>query len=138
MEVKNFEHLIKFYMGFPIVTLNLVNANGESVKLPLLFDTGASEITLRHDLYTLFGVSSWDSGELHELGTAGGDKPVRAYRYHAKVEFLGKSFDDCPISLMVLPKNPLYVGLFGRRRVFEGFGFGFWEKSRELYVTSNP
>jgi hypothetical protein len=45
---------------------------------------------------------------------------------------------QCPVNLQVLPQNPLYMGLFGRDQIFQEFGFGFWERSHELYVTLNP
>lgn len=121
-------------MWVPIVTVNLLQPNGSRIALPLLFDTGASTTTLRHDLYPLLGVGSWDSGDPMDTLTAGGAEPVKAYRYRAMVELLGKVV-ECPIHLQILPTNPLYVGLLGREKVFEEFGFGFWEKTHDLYCT---
>lgn len=146
MQNRNFEHTIRFYeasadtgasVWLPIVTVDLIQANGNRVALPLMFDTGASVTTLRHDLYPLLGVPSWDSGELQHTLTAGKEEPVRAYRYEATLEVLGKAV-RCPIHLQVLPRNPLYVGLFGREQIFQEFGFGFWERTHELYATLNP
>ena len=143
MPDKSFEHTIRFYQPpgqaawIPLVTVNLVQANGNRVSLPLIFDTGASVTTLRHDLYPLLGVPSWDSGEPQETQTAGGPDLVRIYRYQATLEFLGKTA-QCPIDLAVLPQNPFYLGLFGREQIFDNFGFGFWESTHELYVTVNP
>ncbi len=102
-----------------------------------MFDTGASYLTLREDLYPLLGLTSWDSGQPVSLGTAGGKAPVVGYKYQATIEFLGVVV-DCPVILQQLPSNPLYVGLFGREQIFERFGFGFWESSRELLVTTVP
>ncbi len=62
---------------------------------------------------------------------------MNAYRYEATLEFFGKTI-TCPVQLMVLPTNPLWMGLFGHDQIFQHFGFGFWESSRELYVTANP
>ncbi len=143
---KNFEHTIRFYQAqtvtgetvwLPIITVNLVRPSGSRVALPLLFDTGASTTTLRHDLYPLLGVPSWDSGDLQQTFTAGGANPVQAYRYQATLELLGKAI-RCPVHLQILPQHPLYLGLFGREQIFEEFGFGFWERAHEIYVTLNP
>ena len=141
-----FEHAVRFReveinagekIWLPLVTVSLIQQDGNRVALPLLFDTGASVTTLRHDLYPLLGVPSWDSGQLVSVNTAGGELPVQAYLYQVRLEFLGKAV-DCAVHLQKLPRNPLYMGLFGREQVFEAFGFGFWEKARELYVTLYP
>jgi hypothetical protein len=146
MPDKAFEHAVHFHqvqtdagtiVWLPLVSVTLIQQNGNRVSLSLLFDTGASVTTLRHDLYPLLGVPSWDSGQLQQILTAGGTDPVSAYRYQATLEFLGKLI-ECPIHLQVLPPNPLYVGLFGRELVFQEFGFGFWESAHDLYVTTNP
>ena len=141
----SFEHTIRFYevptpkgpVAFPLITITLVQPSGTRVDLPLMFDTGASVTTLRDDLYPLLGVSSWDSGVLLQSETAGGVAPVPCYQYHANLELFGKAV-NCPVHLMQLPRNPLYVGLFGRAQIFDAFGFGFWESTRELYVTLTP
>ena len=144
MRHASFEHAISFYQGrtatgdvvwLPLVTVSLVQPNGNRVALPLLFDTGASFTTLRRELYPLLGVPSWDSGQPTDVLTASGK--VQAYRYQAKLEFLGKVV-DCPIHLLEMPSHPLYQGLFGREQAFEAFGFGFWESAHELYVTLYP
>lgn len=146
MPDKTFEHTVRFYsvqtgtgatVWLPLVTINLVQPGGNRVSLPLLFDTGASVTTLRHDLYPLLGVPSWDAGEPQQTLTAGEANPVQAYRFQGTLEFLGKTV-QCPIHLQVLPQNPLYVGLLGREQMFQEFGFGFWERTHDLYVTLNP
>lgn len=146
MPTKDFEHTIRFHqvtsnngeiISIPIVTVDIIQDGGNRVTLPLIFDTGASVTTLRHDLYPVLGLSSWDVGELVETQTAGGPDPVKAYRYQANIGFLGKNI-QCTIHLQILPQNPLFVGLFGRRDIFQEFGFGFWERSGELYINSNP
>lgn len=146
MRHASFEHAIRFYQGrtatgdavwLPLVTVSLVRPDGTRVALPLLFDTGASVTTFRRELYHLLGIPSWDSGQPTDVLTASGNRPVQAYRYQAKLEFLGKVV-DCPIHLLEMPANPLYVGLFGREQAFEAFGFGFWENAHELYVTLHP
>lgn len=146
MPTKAFDHTIRFFsiltntnttIWLPLIIVNLVQTGGNHVALPLLFDTGASVITLRHDLYPLLGLPSWDIGQPQEALTAGGPDPVTAYRYQATFDFLGKVI-QCPVHLQMLPQNPLYVGLFGREQIFQEFGFGFWEKTHELYISINP
>lgn len=141
---KSFEHTVRFYeaatpggaMWLPLVTVTLVQTSGNRVDLSLMFDTGASQMTLRRDLYPLLGVPSWDAGRRVEAATGGGI--VTAYRYEATFEFLGKTI-TCPVHLLEnLPPHPLYQGLFGREQMFEAFGFGFWESAHELYVALNP
>jgi len=143
MPTKAFEQSISFYqipgqsISLPLVSVNLVQPSGSRVSLPLLFDTGASFMTLRHDLYPILGLASWDSGEPVSVNTAGGVAPVTGYKYQVAIEFLGVTL-DCPVILQPLPPNPLYMGLFGREQIFDRFGFGFWESSRELFITRTP
>ena len=145
MPDRSFEHTVGFsavqtpnaLVTLPLITVTLVQPNGMRVDLSLMFDTGASVTTLRDDLYPLLGVPSWDSGIPLQSETAGGVDPVRCYRYDATLELFGKAV-NCPVHLMRLPRNPLYVGLFGRAQIFDAFGFGFWESARELYVTLTP
>ena len=92
---------------------------------------------MRHELYPLLGLPSWDVGQPIDAGTAGGQNAVRGYRYDVTIEFLGRII-QCPINLLELPANPCFVGLFGRDQVFQEFGFGYWENAHELYVTLNP
>jgi len=147
MPTKDFEQTIKFYsfsdatgktISFPLVTVNLIQTGGARITLPFLFDTGASVTSLRWDLYPLIGVSSWDAGALQQSQTAGGEAPVDAYRYDGIVlEVFGKVL-SCPINLIKMPHHPLFVGLLGRETVFQEFGFGFWESTKELHVTGTP
>ena len=102
----------------------------------MILDSGASTTSLRKDLFPLFGVASWDAGQPRTIGTAS-EQNVVVYRYLIKVEVLGKQF-DCPIDLITLPPNPMFSGLFGREDAFREFGFGFWESSHEILVTTNP
>lgn len=147
MLTKEFESTIQFFsiqnvtgetVSFPLVSVNLIQAGGRCIGLPLLFDTGASVTCLRHDLYTLLGLSSWDVGTLQQTQTAGGEDPVNVYRYEGiTLEVFGKKI-ICPVNLIKMPQNPLYMGLLGRDTIFHEFGFGFWEGTKELYVTTNP
>jgi len=145
MVSKDFERTIRFYeaqdqngnsVWLPIVEVILLAQGGRRITLPLLFDTGASVTTLRHDLHPLLGLQSWDQGQLVETGTGGGI--ANAYKYTADLEVFGKAI-QCPVHLLAtLPYHPLFCGLLGRDTIFDQFGFGFWESTHELYVTANP
>ena len=147
MQSLQFERAISFFsitlsdgttISLPIVTVTLIQADGNRVSLPLVFDTGASVTSLRKDMYILLGLSSWDVGARVETATGGGEAPVDVYRYEGIVlEVLGKTL-TCPVQLIPMPPNPFYVGLLGRETVFQEFGFGFWESTKQLYVTSAP
>jgi hypothetical protein len=147
MPSKDFERTVQFQsvttptgevFSFPIITVTLVQGNGNRVSLPLLFDTGASVTSLRRDLYTLLGLASWDAGKKIQSATAGGDAPADSYRYDGIIlEVFGKLL-SCPVHLIQMPQNPLFVGLLGRETIFQEFGFGFWESTKELHVTSTP
>jgi Aspartyl protease len=147
MYTKTFDRSLKFLpvqdetgqsFWFPVVSVDLVQPSGTRISLPLLFDTGASITTLRYDLYPILGLSSWDAGKAQQNSTAGSEAPVTAYRYEGiRLEVFGKMI-TCPVNLMKLPPNPLFVGLLGRDTVFAEFGFGFWESSKELFVTNQP
>lgn len=142
---KSFENVIGFYqlqtpgglVTLPLVTVTLLAANGIRYTLPLLFDTGASVTTLRKELYPLLNLSDWNEGREVQTLTAGSDQPVNAYAYQATLEVFGKKIDST-VHLANLPANPLYDGLLGRQNIFEQFGFGFWESSQELFVTTSP
>jgi predicted aspartyl protease len=146
MPTKDFEQMIQFYevqpapnepsIWLPLVYVTLITQANSRINLPLLFDTGADFTTLRADLYSLLGLQSWDQGQSVQTGTGGGVTTV--YQYTATIEVFGKII-TCPIHLNdQLPFNALFVGLLGRNTVFNEFGFGFWERTHELYVTGNP
>jgi predicted aspartyl protease len=146
MPTKDFEQMIQFYrvqpdpngpsLWLPLVDVTLITQENSRINLPLLFDTGADFTTLRADLYSLLGLQSWDQGQNVQTGTGGGVTTV--YQYTATIEVFGKII-TCPIHLNDrLPLNALFVGLLGRNTVFNEFGFGFWERTHELYVTGNP
>ena len=145
MQTRTFEHTVQFrnveidpgvWESLPIITVGLVQPDGSSVELPLLFDTGANVTSLRWDLYPLLGLSSWDIGGPIKISTANGI--ALAYQYDFTLELFGKR-TTCPIRLMKgLPSDALFMGLFGREGIFQEFGFGFWESSKELYVTLQP
>ncbi|MBU4119963.1 MAG: retropepsin-like domain-containing protein, partial [Proteobacteria bacterium] len=147
MLTREFESTVQFspfqtetgeIVSYPVVTVNLIRADGSVIRLPLLFDTGASVTSLRHDLYPLLGLSSWDVGTLQQTQTAGGEDPVDVYRYEGiTFEVFGKVL-ICPVNLIKMPQHPLFVGLLGRDTIFQEFGFGFWERTQELHVTTNP
>ena len=144
MPAKNFERTIRFYqfqnqtgqsIWVPLVDVIFITASNSRIFLSLLFDTGASVTTLRADLYPILGLQSWDQGQRVEIATVSG--PAIAYQYTATLEIFGKTI-ICPVHLTQMPPNPFFSGLLGRDTVFREFGFGFWESTNELYVTTTP
>jgi hypothetical protein len=146
MLVKIFEQVVRFYevpqgsnvpsMWLPLVNITLITPANNRVNLSLLFDTGANVTTLRADLYPILGLKSWDQGEREETSTGGGKMVV--YKYTYNLEIFGKTIINCPIHLnSKLLHHPLFSGCLGRDTVFNEFGFGFWENTHELYITTN-
>ena len=142
MHTKNFEHVIPFYLvqalqiSYPLLEVILVSPDGRRTRLSLLFDTGANVTTLRAELFELLGLQRWDEGQPVDSGTGGGQ--ITVYQYTTTLELFGKII-TCPVWLNAkLPLNPYFVGVLGRDTVFNEFGFGFWERTHELYVTGNP
>ena len=136
MHVKSFDHIIPFTEAkgegwLPIVKVAFILSNGNEYELPLLFDTAAAEITLPPE----FG-EDFPQGEPADANVGGTKEAAKGVVTSGTVEFMGRRM-DCRILLLDLPANPLWAGLFGRA-CFSPFGFGFWESTRELYVTSQP
>jgi hypothetical protein len=136
MHVKSFEHVIPFTQALgegwlPIVRVAFISTNGAEYELPLLFDTGASEIVLPHEF-----ANDFPPGEQAQANVGGKKDPAAGIVTNGMVEFMGRRM-KCEILLLYFPANPLRAGLFGRG-CFKPFGFGFWESTRELYVTSQP
>lgn len=99
----------------------------------MLFDTGATDIVLRPKYTRAFPIAKkWGSVNTAGLSTPQQDIPITT----SQIDLFGQ-VEDCDILLMDIPPNPLYAGLLGRR-VFKAFGFGFWERVSELYVTLQP
>jgi hypothetical protein len=146
MPDKAFERTVDFkdnrfgvgaYRWHPVVDVTFIAPDGSPTTLPLLFDTGATTTTLRCDLYPILGLTSWDSGEPRQVATASGSGLIQAYRYYTNLEIFGRRI-RCPVHLQRLPENTGFMGLLGREEIFQEFGFGFWEKTHQLYVTLNP
>jgi hypothetical protein len=144
MHTKSFERVVPFSefrhpnghsIWLPLVQATLITPADSRVFLSLLFDTGADITTLRADLYPMLGLQSWDQGERATAAGLGGIRNV--YRYSFTLEIFDKTI-ECPIHLAELPPNPLFHGLLGRNTVFDGFGFGFWENTHELFMTTSP
>ena len=104
-------------------------------NIPLLFDTGASITTICADYYQILGLNSWDEGERTITTGVGGE--IEAYLYSFTFEISGKRI-TAPVQLIQMDPHPLWGGLLGREAVFREFGFGFWESTKELYITSDP
>ena len=146
MPTKDFERIVRFYevrpdpngpsIWLPLVDVTLITPTNSRVGLSLIFDTGASVTTLSADLYSILGLQSWDQGVEVKTQTGGGE--ITAYQYTCTLEIFGKRI-VCPIHLNNKIKvNPLFSGLLGRDTIFNEFGFGFWESTQELYVTTSP
>lgn len=133
MHVKSFEHVIPFTEAqgegwLPIVQVAFISSNGTEYELPLLFDTGATEIVLPPEF-----ADDFPPGELANANVGGKKDAATGVVTNGIVEFMGQRM-ECEILLLDLPPNPLRAGLFGRG-CFKPFGFGFWESAHELYVT---
>jgi len=144
MLTKDFERIVRFFeyqipngklICLPLVDVTFITPTNSRVFLSLLLDTGADVTSLRADLYPMLGLNSWDQGERVDVAGIGGVR--EAYRYTGTLEIFGKTI-SCPIHLLKMPPNPFFNGLLGRETVFNEFGFGFWENTKELYVTTNP
>lgn len=122
--------------SLPIVPVVFIQADGTRIDLSLVFDTGASYTTLRADYFYLFGVTAWDNGAPMDVDTGGSASKVTLYSYTGELELYGRKITG-PILLAQMPVNALYAGVLGRA-TFGSFGFGFWEKTRELFVTATP
>lgn len=133
---KTFELTIPFTelvgIWYPLVEVNFLTKLGAWIPINLIFDTGATNIVLLPKYEDFF-----PPGVEEEIGEVGS-----AMRAHApvtkdiKVEFLNKTI-TCDILIRAFPCHPYIGGLFGRES-FIPFGFGFWEHTRELYVTLKP
>ena len=136
MPLKSFERTIPFIQvqndgWYPIVEVVFIKVDGQRIRLPLLFDTGATQIVLHPDWAWLF-----PKGDIVEFNSVGDEQPTSGTLVRGTIEFLGQVM-DCTIGFAALPKRTWMAGLFGRE-CFTPFGFGFWESARELYVTLKP
>lgn len=118
----------------PLITVELLYSEEKRLRIPMLFDTGASTTVLECGFATLLGAESWTDGEPENVATPGGT--CMAYRFTAQLEVLGKIL-ECPVNLMDFD-FPGCAGLLGREAIFEHFGFGFWESDHQLLITTNP
>lgn len=137
METKDFERTIYFQedpkrgIWFPIVTANFLTKFNSWITVPLLFNTGATDIVLSRDY-----LKSFNRGPYEDVDQAGRKKSRKVPTAISRINALGVE-QDCRVLLCSLPPSPLYSGLFGRS-LFSFFGFGLWESVSELYVTLKP
>ncbi len=134
---KSFEYTIPFtevrgHGWLPLVSIKFVASDGSRFALPLIFDTAATQITLRPDYQNLF-----PSGQPAAANVAGNKQAARGVETTATIEFLGQAMTCAILFLDLGEPNLLFAGLFGRE-CFKPFGFGFWESARELYVALKP
>ena len=94
MVAKTFGNTIHFHeenvngriISLPLVQVNIIKPDGNSVSLSLLFDTGASFTTLRAEYFPLLGLSSWDKGIAIPVSVVG--STITNYQYHQSSSFL--------------------------------------------------
>jgi hypothetical protein len=135
---KTFERTIPFQAvyrrGFmPLVSVKFFPNNVDPFTLSLIFDTGATQITLRPDYQELF-----PQGVAAEANVGGRTEAAKGTETMSTVEAFGLKLLNRKILFVDLGEpNPTFAGLFGRD-CFRSFGFGFWETAREIYVTSKP
>lgn len=138
MESKDFERTFRFEQDpddgqwYPIVRADFLTKFNTWITIALLFDTGATDIVLRRDYLKTFTPAADKS-----MKVPGRKKPHSARSATSRVNLWGVE-RDCTLVLEHLPEIPIYNGLFGRRPLFSDFGFGFWERDSELYVTLKP
>jgi len=144
MEVKKFEYRFPFIehhktdgtvLLLPLVEVTFGIENSKMTHR-LMFDTGALNTIFWSKYFTAFGLNSWNEGEEITVFGVGGFQ--EGFKYDVTLEILGKAV-NCPIILLEVMKPPsLYAGVLGRDTILDGFGFGFWEYSKELFITDNP
>lgn len=137
MLVKSFDRVIRFTeiqgQGWrPILTVTVFGIDGHPYDVPLLFGTGASQITLPPDYDWLF-----PAGTPETANVGGQQVPTSGTLTRTTIEFLGRRI-NCPVLLLDLPTNPAWAGLFGGPECLLPFGFGVWQSACELYVSLNP
>ena len=133
---KKFEWTIPFTeldgKSYPIVEVKFLTQLGAWIPIPLIFDSGA-EVTLLLPRYA----ENFPAGEEELIGVVGSSNAVPAPVIKGiEVDFLGQSAKR-DIIIRQFPCHPFVGGLFGRD-CLKPFGFGYWEGSRELYVTLKP
>jgi hypothetical protein len=136
MPEKSFEITIPFHDtedgAYPIIDVVFIKPNTcPRLTLSLLFDTGAEDICLHSE-------QEWAFPNLEEqlIEGVGDEKPVEGKKVRGEVEILGRII-QCDILFAKMAQKNYRQGVLGRSAL-RAFGFGFWEKSRELYVTLNP
>jgi hypothetical protein len=136
MPDKSFETTIPFVQvqgggWYPLVKVVFLKPNRRDLELTLLFDTGADQIVLHPEW-------EWAFPNLrpYKFGGIGGETDGKNTR--GQVEFCGQVIDcDIGFGPKEMERRTWMAGILGRD-CFKPFGFGFWETSRELYVTLKP
>lgn len=135
---KSFDFAVPFkqvhgHGWLPLVSVTFMPPTGKPFVLSLIFDTAATQITLRPDFAALFPV-----GQPTEANVAGAKRAANGSETTSTVEVFNRILKDRRILFLDLGEpNPLFAGLFGRD-CFDSFGFGFWESTHEFYVALNP
>jgi len=114
-------------LSYPIVTARFLATTGRWETLPLLFDTGASDICLRPKYGQFFGPAAAEN-----VNAVGDANPRQALVAKSKIELFGL-VQDCEVVLVDIPGSPLFAGLLGRS-CLSPFEFGYSQSSRQLHV----
>jgi hypothetical protein len=134
---KSFEVTIPFIhtpegLWEPLLQVTILKPNPRKLDVPLLFDTGADQILLHPYWEFAFphGLSP------HTFVGIGGD--VKGKYTRGQIQLLGRTI-DCNIGFgpPEMAQKTWMAGILGRE-CFKSFGFGFWERARQLYVTAKP
>jgi hypothetical protein len=133
---KSFERNIPFIhvqgnYWCPIVKVAFLSPNPRRLELYLLFDTGADHIVLHPEWEFAFP-------NLKEKDYTGLSGKAKGKTVQGQIEFYGHII-GCEIGFgpKEMERRTWMAGLFGRD-CFKSFGFGFWERDRQLYVTARP
>lgn len=118
-----------------MITVHVTDPKGIQRRVPMLFDTGSEVTLLDAKLAHYVGAATWTQGYPVPIAGVGAQTP--AYLFSAGLSLFGKTLGSCPIRLMDLSHLDFIQGILGRD-VFHHFGFGFWERDRVLFYTSNP
>jgi hypothetical protein len=137
MPNKSFEMTIPFSktpegLWEPLLQVIILKPNPNKLTVPLLFDTGSDQILLHPDWEFAFPHSL----KPHRFGGISGKAQGKNTR--GQIELFGQT-SNCNIGFGPKEMEPRtwMAGVLGRE-CFRTFGFGFWERDRQIFVTLKP
>jgi hypothetical protein len=136
MPDKSFEITIPFVETeddgwHPIIEVLFYTKDIVPITFPLEFDTGADTICLDMDSCE-WAFSGFDL-QPQQINGIGSKRSRPGKTTNGKISLLGRDI-ECEILFAKMEYKTWRQGVIGRE-CFKIFGFGFWESSRELYVT---